>query len=151
MNKRSFQKNAIYIVCIALLVSIQSGQAVAQGNVWKIRLSPMPVSFGTRNTITGIGEATATLTGNNLQIKGNYSGMQGRATTAALHIGAKGIPGPAIIDITLNVKADGKNGQVDVIIPLNADQLTALKREQLYLQIASESATEGNLRGWLLR
>ena len=44
-----------------------------------------------------------------------------------------------------------RTGTVSVSIDLTPDQVQSLKRGQLYIQISSEKAPDGNLWGWFVR
>jgi hypothetical protein len=66
---------------------------------------------------------------------------------AHIHRGAPGIPGPAILDLTItNTTAPTISGTVD----LTPQMVEDLKNGQLYVQLSSERAPDGNLRGWLM-
>jgi hypothetical protein len=117
---------------------------------WQARLSPNPTTFSTRDSITGLGEVNVMLQGNLLILRGQFYGLQGKATSAHLHQGAKAIPGPAIHEVDLQISGDGKQGAVQANLQLSDEQVQALKSESLYIQLSSEVAKDGNLRGWLL-
>ena len=120
----------------------------AQGaQTFKARLSPVPVDATTQAATTGLGAVTAVLTGTKLSISGTFSGLQSPATIAQVHVGPKGIAGPPVLDLTVT-KATSGTLQGD--LTLTSAQVDHLKRGRLYIQIHSEKAPEGNLRGWLL-
>ena len=120
----------------------------AQGaQTFKARLSPVPVDATDQAATTGLGAATAVLTGTKLSISGSFSGLQGPATIAQVHIGPKGIAGPPALDLTVTKATSGTLGGEFMLTPA---QVEHLKRGRLYIQIHSEKAPEGNLRGWLL-
>ena len=133
---------AILILALIPLVHAQGAQT------FKARLSPMPVDATNQAATTGLGAATAVLTGTKLSISGTFSGLQGPATIAQIHIGPKGISGPPALDLTVT-KATSGTLQGDLM--LTAAQVDHLKRGRLYIQIHSEKAPDGNLRGWLLQ
>jgi hypothetical protein len=102
------------------------------------------------STIAGYGSLTATLKGKQLTIEGTFEGLRSPATTAQIHRGPKGIPGPAIAELNLTVtKAD--KGAVSGTLELTPDQIADLRNGRLYVQIQSERAPDGNLWGWLLK
>jgi len=82
-----------------------------------------------------------------LSVSGTFSGLQGAATVAQIHVGARGIAGPAVLDLTVT---KATSGMVEGELTLTAAQVDHLKRGRLYVQIHSEKAPDGNLRGWLL-
>lgn len=116
---------------------------------FRVRLFPVPVEAKTRADIAGIGSATGTLVGNNLSISGSFEGLRSPATAAQLHQGpVTGVRGPAILDVTV---AHATNGAVNASLDLTPQQIESLKKGDLYIQIDSEKAPDGNLWGWLLR
>jgi hypothetical protein len=115
---------------------------------FKVRLSPVPVEAKTRESITGIGSATATLVGSKLSITGSFEGLQSPAVAAKIRQGpVMGVRGPAILDLTV---AHAASGAVSASLDLTPQQVESLKKGRLYIQIDSEKALDGNLWGWLL-
>ncbi len=133
-----------------LLVSTMSFVFAQTNSQWHARLSPNPIAFGTRNSITGSGEVNAVLNGHTLRLQGDFHGLQGKVTEVKLQQGPKAIPGPVLLDIKFSAQGDGRQGSMQSEIILTDEQLQALRNESLYIQLYSESAKEGNLRGWLL-
>jgi hypothetical protein len=101
-----------------------------------------------RTTVAGLGNATATLQGTKLTITGSFDGLKSPATIAQIHTSvAAGVRGPAILDLTVSKATSGTvAGSVD----LTPEQVASLRKGQLYIQIHSEKAPDGNLWGWLL-
>jgi hypothetical protein len=91
---------------------------------------------------------TASLAGNRLTVTGNAEGLRSPATTIAIHRGPKGIPGPAILTLTATKTT---SPAISGSFELTPQQIADLRGEQLYVQLNSERAPEGNLRGWLLK
>ena len=121
---------------------------VAQQNNFKIRLRPVPIEASTAANTTGAGQATATLAGTKLTLRGDFAGLKGAATIAELHQGpAMGVRGPAFAMVKVPA---AMSGAFTAEITLTAAQVEALRQRQVYLQIHSESAPDGNLWGWLL-
>jgi len=133
---------------LLLVASVCASTLTAQGNTYRARLSPVPVDATTQANTTGTGSVTATLSGATLSVAGTFSGLQKPATTAKVHVGPRGIRGPAALDLTIT-KATSGTVQGDLM--LSAAQVDHLKRGRLYIQIQSEAAREGNLWGWLLQ
>jgi hypothetical protein len=118
-----------------------------QGETFRTRLSPVPITVAMQNAVAGSGLVTATLQGNKLTVSGMFDGLRSPATVAHLHRGPRGIPGPRIADLTVMKAAKGSvSGSAD----LTPAQVDDLRNGRVYVQIHSESAPEGNLRGWLL-
>jgi hypothetical protein len=132
---------AILILALIPLVRAQGAQT------FKARLSPVPVDATNQPATTGVGAVTAVLTGTKLSISGTFSGLQGPATIAQIHIGPKGISGPPALDLTVTKATSGTLQGEFMLTPAQVDHL---KRARLYIQIHSEKAPDGNLRGWLL-
>jgi hypothetical protein len=125
-----------------------AGLLAAQAPVtYKARLGIAPVDASNQPFVSGSGSVTAVLTGNRLAVSGTFAGLVTSATVARIHVGPKGIRGPA--QIALTVTRD-RSGTVESVVTLTAAQVDHLKRGRLYVQIDSEKAPEGNLWGWLL-
>ena len=128
------------LFCVAL------GAFSQQGETFRTRLSPVPITVAMQSTVAGTGSVAATLQGNKLTVSGTFEGLRSSATVAHLHRGSRGIPGPRIADLTVTKAAKGSvSGSVD-LAPAQVDDL---RNGRVYVQIHSESAPEGNLRGWL--
>jgi len=134
----------------ALAVAFFAGApAFGQGpSTFKVRLSPVPIDAAMRTTVAGLGNATATLQGTKLTVTGSFDGLKSPATIAQIHTSvAAGVRGPAILDLTVSKATSGMvTGSVD----LTPEQVASLRKGQLYIQIHSEKAPDGNLWGWLL-
>jgi hypothetical protein len=59
-----------------------------------------------------------------------------------------GVRGSSIADLTVS---KATNGTVTGTVDLTPEQIQSLKKGQLYIQISSEKAPDGNLWGWLVR
>ena len=129
------------------LLALTAGNS-AFADDFSARLGRVPVDSRTQSSIAGIGHASAELNGQRLAIAGDFEGMLGAATSANLHLSpAVGVRGPVIYPLQIETDASGRlSGNVT----LKADEVAALRAGRLYIQIASESAPEGNLWGWLL-
>ena len=123
-------------------------QDAQKAEMFKARLSPVPIDISMQATIAGSGSLTATLSGKQLTITGTFEGLRSPATTAQIHRGPKGIPGPAILDITVT---KSQKGTVSGSLDLTPEQIADLRNSRLYVQIQSERAPNGNLWGWLLQ
>jgi CHRD domain len=135
--------------CLAFAMGCLLSLAAQTPETYKVRLSPVPVDAQTRANIAGIGSATATLVGARLSITGSFEGLRSPAMDAKLHQGPiTGVRGPAMLDLTVE-HAD--SGKVTASLDLTPPQIESLKKGQLYIQIDSEKAPDGNLWGWLLR
>jgi hypothetical protein len=133
-----------------LVAVITCGVAVgaSAADVFRIRLTPVPIEASTAAATTGQGSATAQLDGTKLTLKGNFAGLKGAASGARLHEGAvTGVRGPAIADFTVPA---AQSGNFTADLTLTAAQADSVRRGHVYVQIASASAPEGNLWGWLL-
>jgi hypothetical protein len=131
-------------VLVGAALALQAG---AQQN-FKVRLRPVPIEASIAANTIGAGEATASLAGTRLTIKGNFGGLKGPATVARLHQGpVMGVRGPAIADVRVPAAS---SGDFTAEVTLTAAQLEGLRQGHVYLQIHSETAPDGNLWGWLL-
>jgi hypothetical protein len=139
MRKMTF----LAAICIA---ATSLSAVAAQSDGYRTRLSTVPIDVGMQANVAGQGQVTATLAGNKLTVTGNASGLRSPATDVHIHRGQPGIPGPAILDLTATkTTAPTISGTVD----LSPSMVEDLKNGQLYVQLNSERAPEGNLRGWL--
>lgn len=132
------------LVCISALFS--TANARSETVTFTARLSPLPVDFRSAETITGLGQVEASLEGLSLALSGDFAGLQGPATFARLHRGSLAIPGPAFADLKIS---RASSGELSGTVVLTAEQLQALQARAIYVQIYSEAAPGGNLRGWL--
>jgi hypothetical protein len=115
---------------------------------FKVRLSPVPIDAAMRTTVAGLGSATATLQGTKLTVTGSFDGLKSPATIAQIHTSvAAGVRGPAILDLSVS---KGTSGMLSGSVDLTPEQAAGLRKGQLYIQIHSEKAPDGNLWGWLL-
>ena len=151
MAKRCMRAAGRAVFQMAALLWLVSANAAQNGRnpeTFKARLSPVPISISMMSTIAGNGSLTATLQGKQLTIQGTFEGLRSPATTVQIHRGPKGIPGPAILDLTV---AKAEKGTVSGTLQLTPDQIADLRNGRLYVQIQSERAPDGNLWGWLLQ
>jgi hypothetical protein len=145
MNSR---QSAAALAIAAIVIFAQVGAAQNQER-YKIRLTTVPMDGGMRNTVAGSGSASAVLAGTKLTITGTFEGLRSPATAAELHRGlAKGVRGPSLGALTVSRTT---NGTVTGSLDLTPEQLQSLRLGQLYVEISSEKAPEGNLWGWILK
>lgn len=122
--------------------------AAPYGERFQTRLSPIAMDLLTRDTVAGVGRATAVLTGDTLTLDGVFEGLPSAATSANLHQGiAVGARGPLVFN--LRVKGD-QQGVLSGSVRLNPDQAAALRNGRIYVQLQSKGAPDGHLWGWLL-
>src|SRR5262245_42259759 len=90
------------LTCGALLLATQAfAAAEGGGEVYHARLSVVQLDVAMQANVAGLGQVTATLSGNRLTVTGDANGLKSPATTVAIHRGPKGIPGPAILQLTV--------------------------------------------------
>jgi hypothetical protein len=136
-----------WIIAITIVLALTPLVYAQNAQTFKARLSPMPVDATNQAGTTGLGAVTAVLAGTKLSVSGTFSGLQTPATIAQVHVGPKGISGPAVLDLTVT---KATSGTLQGELMLTSAQVEHLKRGRLYIQIHSEKAPDGNLRGWLL-
>lgn len=145
MSARSFR--IVVLAATVALVALAGTVATAADN-FRARLSPVPIDSSTRAQTTGLGTATAVLDGNKLTISGEFRGLAGSATKAELKSGvAKGVRGPSFAQITVPGETAGT---FKVEVTLTPAQVENLHAGRVYIELASTSAPDGNLWGWLL-
>jgi hypothetical protein len=134
--------------CAAILLAGSAWAAPQGGETYKARLSVVPLDVAMQANVAGVGNVTATLVGNKLTVNGTVSGLRSPATDVHIHRGPKGIPGPAILDLAVTKDT---NATISGSLDLTPQQVQDLKNEQFYVQLNSQRAPDGNLRGWLLK
>ena len=136
------------VLFIVALLAITPASTPVWADDFETRLSPSPLTDGTRINITGEGRATASLDGRKLTVSGNFHGLVSPATTAELYDGLGiAIPGPKAFDLTVT---QATSGTISASLVLSAKQAAALRAGHFYVQINSQKAPDGNLTGWLL-
>jgi hypothetical protein len=114
----------------------------------QFRLSPGPRLVGTRADRSGAGTVTAVLDGSKLMLKGSFSGLLAVPTAAHLAMGSlPGVRGPVIADLTVSPET---SGTLSGIVQLDSNQIIALHKGGLYVEIDSAKAPEGDLWGWII-
>src|SRR5438045_229172 len=79
--------------CLSALLAATSAFSPAWAESFDTRLSPSPLTDGTRVNVTGEGQALVEWDGNILSVSGNFAGLASDATTAELYDGQGiGIP-----------------------------------------------------------
>ncbi len=129
----------------SLSVTLVSTSVQAQ-EVYRARLSPMPTTPQTVTDITGGGEVILTLNGNALSVEGNFSGMSSATTMGHIHNGPPAQPGPVVHRLEVTA---APSGNISAELELTDEQVTALRNNELYVQIHSENNAPGELRGWI--
>ena len=130
----------------ALALVLSAAPAFAAG--YDAELDPVPFDASNRAiVVNSIGDASASLEGATLTVKGNFSNFTSPATGGSLRIGlAKGVPGEAIGSLTAD---HATSGHFSGVVKLSSDQIAALKKKAIYVRIDSEKAPDGNVQGWL--
>ena len=143
-------RQVIAVLAVAMVfVSLARSGASQSPERYKVRLSTVPMDGGMRDAVAGSGSASAVLLGTRLTVNGTFTGLRSPATVAHLHRGlATGVRGASVGDLTVS---NGVSGTVTGSIDLTPEQVQNLRKGQLYIQISSEKAPDGNLWGWLLR
>ena len=129
----------------SLSVTLVSTSVQAQ-EVYRARLSPMPTTPQTVTDITGGGEVILTLNGNALSVEGNFSGISSATTMGHIHNGPPAQPGPVVHRLEVTAAL---SGNISAELELTDEQVTALRNNELYVQIHSENNAPGELRGWI--
>jgi hypothetical protein len=130
------------------MLAVLAASSPAWAQAYATRLTAVAYDGAMRANVQGDGRATATLDGKMLTVAGTFAELPSVATSASLYSGTGiGIPGPAILELKLNGQTDGS---LSGSFALNAKQLAALKLGNVYVQINSQKAPDGNLWGWLL-
>ena len=133
---------AVVFCCFAFSPTVQAQE------VFRLRLTMMPIELATRDRVTGSGSGSARLEGQQLSVSGLFMDMGGPATVARVHESpVLGVRGPSISDLEVTLATKGEiSGEVE----LTTEQVESLRKRRLYIQIHSTSAPDGNLWGWLV-
>jgi hypothetical protein len=103
-------------------------------------------------SVAGVGSASATLAGRKLTVAGSFEKMASAATVARLYTGPiTGVRGEPVADLTVSKAGDGTSGTIAGTLDLTPQQVDALRKGRLYIQVHSEGAPNGHLLGWLLK
>jgi CHRD domain len=147
------KKWSLLALAIGVCVQFSGSSLQAQSEEkFKIRLFSAPALGTQPANVVGGGSATAVLTGKKLSITGSFDKMASTATAANLRIGAlTGVRGNSLFDLTLSKTGTGTSGSIAGTFDLSPDQVDALKKGRLYVQIQSEGMPNGHLLGWLLK
>ena|SRR5437868_4053811 len=149
-------KKMALLVSFAIAIGVQLVGASLQAQneeKYKARLAPVPpLAPIQRPAVVGIGSATATLNGKKLTITGTFEKLASPATEAHVNMGqVTGVRGNAILDLTVSKTGTGTSGTIAGSFDLSPDQIDALKKGKLYIQLHSEGVPSGHLMGWLLK
>ena len=139
------KRHVLAALAAASLITLPA-LAASNGDAYRTRLSVVPIDVGMQINVAGDGAITATLNGNKLTVNGTAKGLKSPATAAHIHRGVPGIQGPAILDLNVTKST---TPTISGTVELTPQMVEDLKNGQLYVQIASERAPDGNLRGWL--
>jgi hypothetical protein len=133
---------------LASLLALSFASSTVADETVEVRLSPAPRDASMRAAIAGSGSARVTLAGNTLTIDGTFAGLATPATRAELRQGpAVALRGPTLHTLTVT---RATSGSVSGSLTLDATARAAFDAGHLYIQIASESAPDGSVWGWLL-
>ena len=133
--------------CLVAVMLCAGGVLAQTGEQFAGRLSRMPVDRAIAPSISGGGEARATLAGSELTIVATFAGMSSPATAAHVHSAPIARRGP--VAFTLDVPAAAA-GRIEQSVTLTDAQLDVLRDGRYYLQIHTDDNPGGELRGWLL-
>lgn len=140
-------RRALCPVLLAWTITFVSPLVAQEELALSARLTTIPVEAATAEGLTGSGSATASLAGNRLTVTGSFKDLQTPATSARLHAAPRGLRGSAMLDLDVT---SATSGTITGDVTLTPEQADRLRRGQVYLQLQSEEAPDGNLRGWLL-
>jgi hypothetical protein len=83
-----------------------------------------------------------------LRLQGSFSGLLAVPSGAHLRMGSlPGVRGPLVADLTISPDT---SGTLSGTVRLNTQQLAALRKGGMYVEIDSDKAPEGDLWGWLM-
>ena len=159
----ALKRNVVLVLIGAGLACLVLSAAAQSGEKYKIRLMPVPAltSRGAGIAVTSAsvagssGNASATLNGKKLAVSGSFEKLASPATEAHLFIGpamgARNYPGTPLFNLMVMKAADGKSGTLSGSFDLTNEQIDAVKKGRIYLQVHSEGSPTGHLLGWLVK
>jgi hypothetical protein len=134
-------------IALAALLVLSLSPAWAAAPTFEGAFDPCPSTPATRANVVGTGTVSAFLNGDTLTITGTFAELSSSATSAHLRMGlAMGVPGAVIGTLTVPHEVAGA---ISGTVTLSAEQLTALRRSSVYVQIESAKAPDGTLWAWL--
>ena len=143
---RIFNTALSAVVGLSALVTLAF--AAPREEHFQTRLSPIAMDLLTRDSVAGVGRATAVLSNDTLTLSGVFEGLPSAVTSANLHQGiAVGARGQLAFKLTVS---GSRQGVINGSVRLSKDQAAALRSGRMYVQLQSEGAPDGHLWGWLL-
>ncbi len=143
---RIFNTALSAVVGLSALVTLAF--AAPREEHFQTRLSPIAMDLLTRDSVAGVGRATAVLSNDTLTLSGVFEGLPSAVTSANLHQGiAVGARGQQAFKL---VVSGSRQGVINGSVRLGKDQAAALRSGRMYVQLQSEGAPDGHLWGWLL-
>ena len=140
--------NTALSAVVGLTVVTALAFAAPREDHFQTRLSPIAMDLLTRDTVAGVGRATAVLTNDTLTLSGVFEGLPSAVTSANLHQGiAVGARGQLAFKLAVS---GSRQGVLNGSMRLRRDQAAALRSGRMYIQLQSEGAPDGHLWGWLL-
>jgi CHRD domain-containing protein len=141
-------RTILLAMCTAVLAMFAISLSAQGSKIYKARLAPVPMDASMAATVSGLGSATASLTGTTLTVTGSFDGLKSPATIAQIHKAQRGVRGPVLFD--LKVTPNGTGGTISGSVTLTPQQAADLDKAWFYIQLHSEKAPDGNLWGWLM-
>jgi len=132
-------------VGLTATVATQAALLAQEPGPFRAHLSLVPVDGQGARLTSGVGEAMATLDGTSVVISGTYSHLLSPANRAELLDAAPGFRGTAFAEVVIDGDRDGS---FEWRVELSANQLRSLREGSVYLQIYTETNTDGAIRGW---
>lgn len=143
---RIFNTALSAVVGLSALVTLAF--AAPREEHFQTRLSPIAMDLLTRDSVAGVGRATAVLSNDTLTLSGVFEGLPSAVTSANLHQGiAVGARGQLAFKLAVS---GSRQGVINGSLRLSKDQAAALRSGRMYVQLQSEGAPDGHLWGWLL-
>jgi hypothetical protein len=133
---------------VAVMLMLSTGSAWALAQTYHGEFDPCPFTPASRADVAGVGTFTASLDGARLTISGTFSELAAPATGAHLRMGlAMGVPGDVIGDLDV---AHDTAGTITGTVNLSPEQVAALRRNAIYIQIDDSKAPTGAIWAWII-
>lgn len=147
----------VIVGSLSMAGATAAAQSTAGATVAEGKTRPMGKPFSGRLSTTatrdaapptGIGMLYAVLDGKGkLAINGTFNQLSSPAKAAHFHRGADGQRGPKVATLTVTGATSGMIKGDVMLIP---DDIAELQKSAYYIEIVTEAAADGEVRGWLI-
>lgn len=146
-------RKIVLIGMLAVFMSILVGISIAQNTGAALSADLSGANEEPATNSTAIGEATATLDGNQLTVEGSFDGLSSElvsGVSAHIHEGTNGTNGPIAFNLVVAPDDDNTSGDFSLTANLTDGQIQDLLTEQYYINVHTIAFPDGEIRGQLM-